>query len=57
MGDVISYVQANWDQLIVTVLAVLGAAALIARFTPTEADDKVIAALLKLVHGLAGTQK
>ena len=51
------FLLANWQDLLTTALAVLGAASLVAKWTPTEADDKVIATIYKLIHGLGLTKK
>ena len=51
------FITANWQEITVALLAVLGAASAIAKLTPTEADDKVINAILKVVHGLGLTKK
>ena len=53
----IEFITTHWDQVIIAVLAVLGAASAIAKITPTEADDKVINSILKVVHGLGLTKK
>ena len=51
------WLMANWQQVITAILAVLGAASVVAKLTPTEADDKVINAILKAIHGLGLTKK
>jgi len=55
-GGIVSWVVANWADIGSVVLAVLGAASLVARLTPTEADNKVVDAILKVVHGLGLTK-
>lgn len=55
-NEIVSWVAANWDVIGQTVLAVLGAASLIARLTPTEADNAIVDAVLKVVHGLGLTK-
>lgn len=47
--EYINYVINNWEQISVTVLAVIGAAATIAAWTPTPKDDSIVAFLRKLV--------
>jgi hypothetical protein len=56
MGDVIAYVQANWTDIGVAILAVLGAASAIAKLTPTQADDAVVQKVYDLIH-LIGLSK
>jgi len=53
----IEYVTANWQELGMVAFAILGVASMIAKLTPTEADDKIVAAILKVVHGLGLTKK
>lgn len=53
MQDVINYVLAHAGELIQIATAVIAAASLIANLTPTEADNKFIAFVAKLVNGLA----
>lgn len=55
-GGMVSWLVANWADVSSVVLAVLGAASLVARITPTEADNKVVDLLLKVVHGLGLTK-
>lgn len=56
MADVFNWVVANWEMLLIAVLAVLGAASAVAKLTPTEADDKVVNAILKFIHALGLTK-
>lgn len=45
----INYVIDNWEQISVTALALIGAAATIAAWTPTPKDDGIVAFLRKLI--------
>lgn len=45
-----SWLLANWDQVIAIVLAVVGAAAMVAKLTPTPRDDTIIGKILQLVN-------
>jgi len=47
---------ANWSEVIQTILAVLGAASLIAKLTPSKMDDNIICKIINYV-GLAKTIK
>lgn len=51
------WITSNWEQLIVIVLAVLGAASAIAKVTPTEIDNKIIDKVLSVIHALGLTKK
>lgn len=46
----VEYVLANKLALLELGLAVLGVASIVARLTPTQADNKVLAVMLKFVH-------
>jgi len=46
----------DWASIIQAILMILGGASIIAKMTPTKADDKVIDTLLKIIH-LAGLTK
>jgi len=48
MGEIIIWITANWSDLLQTVLAILGAASLVAKFTPTTLDDKWIGKIINL---------
>ena len=56
MMDVFNWIVANWELIVVAVLAVLGAASAIAKLTPTQADDKVVNWILKVIHSLGLTK-
>ena len=47
----------DWGQIGQGVLMLLGGASIIAKMTPTKADDKIINSILKVVHGLGLTKK
>ena len=49
MMHYVELVIANWEQISVVVLAVIGAAATIAAWTPTPRDDSIVAFLRKIV--------
>ena len=44
-------------QLVVLFWAILGVASAIAKLTPTKADDKILAKVLKVVHLLGLTKE
>lgn len=47
------FIVQNWDQIVVGILAVIGAASAIAKLTPTTKDDKIIAKVKKVVEAVA----
>jgi len=47
----------HWVEVMQAVLAVLGAASIVAKLTPTEADDQVVQKILDVVHALGLTKK
>lgn len=49
----VDYVISNWEQIVVVALAVVGAASAIAKLTPTQTDDKIIAKIKKVLDTLA----
>lgn len=53
MQDIINYLLSHALELIQIATAVIAAASLVANLTPTDADNKFIAVLAKLVNGLA----
>lgn len=55
--ELINWLIAHWADVSLAILAVLGAASAVAKVTPTESDDKVIAAILSVIHTLGLTKK
>ena len=51
------WLTTHWVEVGQAVLAVLGAASIVAKLTPTEADDKVIQKVLDVIHALGLTKK
>lgn len=49
VGDVVAYVQANWDDLIKVYLQIVGLASVIVKLTPTLKDDDVLKNVLRFV--------
>lgn len=47
--EYINYMLENWADISVTILAVMGAAAAIAAWTPTPKDDSAVAFLRKII--------
>jgi len=56
LGSLISWLTTNGPELLEGLFAFLGLASVVARFTPTEADDKFVAAVASLVHKLGLTK-
>lgn len=48
----IDYLIANWDAILSTVLAVIGALAMVAKFTPTPKDDAILGKLYDLISAI-----
>jgi hypothetical protein len=44
----------DWGAIVNILLQAIGLAALVATVTPTDADDRIIAAIQRAVHTLAG---
>ncbi len=55
--DLINWVSANWAQIGVAVLAVVGAASAIAKLTPTTHDDEIVQKILDFLNALALNKK
>jgi hypothetical protein len=53
---IVAWLTTHWADLAEGTLMFLGAASVIARLTPTDADDKIIASILKVVHGFGLTK-
>lgn len=50
------WVTAHWSDLLEIALAALGVASMIARVTPTEADNKIVDKVYSFVHLLGFTK-
>jgi hypothetical protein len=57
MADIISFLASNSVDLLALLTSSLGVFSIVARLTPTEADNKVLDVVLKLVHSLGLTKK
>ena len=49
MGDTIAWIVSNWTTLLEGLLAVLGAASIIAKLTPTTVDDVWIGKIINFI--------
>lgn len=47
------YIIQNWDTILTAVLALVGAASVIAKLTPTPKDDAVLAKVKSVVEAIA----
>lgn len=47
------FIIQNWEQIVVGILAVIGAASAIAKLTPTQKDDNIINKIKKVVEAIA----
>lgn len=48
------YILENWHQIIIALLAVMGALAQIVALTPSKKDDEVVSKVTKVINILAG---
>ena len=46
---IVAWFQANWGQIVASYLAVVGAASLIVKITPTLKDDNFLLAVIKFI--------
>lgn len=47
--DAVNWILANWSTLITGVLAVLGGFSILAKLTPSDWDDKLIAKIINVI--------
>lgn len=47
----------DWTSIVEAIFMILGGFSIIAKLTPTEKDDKVVDAILKVVHKIGLTKK
>lgn len=57
MADIIAFITNNSTDLLTLLGSILGVFSLIAKLTPTEADNKILDVVLKVVHTLGLTKK
>jgi len=50
MQEVFGFITAHGAEVLSAVLMILGGFSVLAKLTPTKADDKVIDAVLKVIH-------
>ena len=51
------WITTHWTEVLQAVLAVLGAASIVAKLTPTQSDDAFIDKILSVIHALGLTKK
>ena len=44
------WLTANWNDILQAGLGIFGAFSIIAKLTPTQADDKIVNGILKIIH-------
>jgi len=54
---VLAFLSTHGLDIVQGLLMILGGFSIIAKLTPTEADDKFIDAILKVIHGFGLTKK
>ena len=52
----IDWMLTNWKEAVEALLMLLGGFSIIAKFTPTEADDRLIQRVLGFIHGIGLTK-
>jgi len=52
-GAIITFVTANWVDIVQGVLAVVGAASVIVKLTPTPKDDAILAVVINVLSKIA----
>ena len=57
MEGFVGWMTANWKEVIEAVLALLGAFSVIAKLTPTQVDDNVLAKVYSVIHFLGLSKK
>lgn len=56
VGIIAKLMAIDWANILVIFLSALGTASIIAKMTKTKADDKIINAILKVIHTLGLTK-
>jgi hypothetical protein len=51
------WLTTHWLEVVQAALAVLGAASIVAKLTPTQADDAVVQKIVDVIHALGLTKK
>lgn len=52
-----NWLTTHWVEVVQAVLAVLGAASIVAKLTPTQVDDQWVQKVVDIVHALGLTKK
>lgn len=47
--EIVKWFQANWTQIATAIAAVIGAASLIVKITPTMKDDNILLGIIKFI--------
>lgn len=53
----LDFIVNNYIEIVEALLAILGGFSILAKYTPTDADDKVLAAVVKFIHAFGLTKK
>jgi len=53
MSDIISWFSTNWEHLALIVTSAVTVASLIVKWTPNTTDDKVLAAIVKVLTAVS----
>lgn len=56
IAGIIGWVTTNGGQVIMGILSILGGFSILAKLTPTKADDKIIDTILSVIHTLGLTK-
>jgi len=49
-----NWIVANWDQVVIVLMALVTAATAVTALTPTKTDDKVMSFVLRVLNVVAG---
>jgi uncharacterized membrane protein len=53
MSNIITWMSANWEHLALVVTSAVTVASLIVKWTPNTTDDKVLAAIVKVLTAIS----
>lgn len=53
MSNIITWVSTNWEHLALVVTSMVTFSSLIVKWTPTTTDDKILAAIVKVLTAIS----
>jgi len=57
IGSIVTFITTNWADIVQGVLAVIGAASVIVKLTPTPKDDAALAVVVKVLSAVSLAKK